>query len=165
MVHVSLPTMRPEGHYNYFRDYSPDIGRYVESDPVGLLGGLNSYAYVDSSPLFHLDAFGLAKQNGKWSKCGKMEKQWCEHVCGDQGVKSCRQWWYIGTSVVEGEVVEGWTKAPEPSCNCNECPPVPSTSSSTTKSTSSDLFGDDDGNKKKRSLNFTLPLWMRFAFP
>jgi RHS repeat-associated protein len=46
-------------HYNYFRDYDPSIGRYGESDPIGLRGGLNTYAYVDNSPLREIDVFGL----------------------------------------------------------------------------------------------------------
>ena len=47
-------------HYNYHRDYDPRIGRYIESDPIGLLAGLNTFAYVDGNPLSKKDKFGLA---------------------------------------------------------------------------------------------------------
>ncbi|TLY51714.1 MAG: RHS repeat-associated core domain-containing protein [Gammaproteobacteria bacterium] len=47
-------------NYNYFRDYEPSTGRYVESDPVGLKGGMNTYAYDDDSPLNYVDPKGLA---------------------------------------------------------------------------------------------------------
>jgi RHS repeat-associated protein len=45
--------------YNYFRDYDPTIGRYVQSDPIGLRGGLNTYQYAMNSPVDSLDPFGL----------------------------------------------------------------------------------------------------------
>lgn len=47
-------------HYNYFRDYDPETGRYVESDPIGLNGGLNTYGYVEGNPNTNLDFYGLS---------------------------------------------------------------------------------------------------------
>jgi RHS repeat-associated protein len=42
-------------HYNYFRDYDPKTGRYVESDPTGLDGGINTYIYVLNNPDRYID--------------------------------------------------------------------------------------------------------------
>lgn len=45
--------------YNYFRDYDSVTGRYVESDPIGLDGGLNTYGYVGGNSLHLTDSSGL----------------------------------------------------------------------------------------------------------
>jgi len=47
-------------NYNYFRDYEPGTGRYVESDSIGLAGGISTYSYVEAAPLTSFDPSGLA---------------------------------------------------------------------------------------------------------
>ncbi|MBD3299263.1 MAG: hypothetical protein GF341_11445, partial [candidate division Zixibacteria bacterium] len=58
-------------HCNGYRYYSPELGRYLQSDPMGIAGGLNLYAYPPN-PLTNVDLDGLhGKQAGNKAKKGK----------------------------------------------------------------------------------------------
>ena len=54
------------------RDYDSAVGRYIESDPVGLRSGVNTYAYVLDNPLSHFDPF---EQFEPWGQSGS------QHSC------------------------------------------------------------------------------------
>jgi RHS repeat-associated protein len=47
---------------NHFRAYDPVLGRFRQSDRIGLRGGINTFAYVGSSPLMRIDPLGLCEE-------------------------------------------------------------------------------------------------------
>jgi RHS repeat-associated protein len=53
-------------HDNGYRDFDPATGRYVESDPIGLHAGINTYAYAEGNALSRGDPLGLFDGTSAW---------------------------------------------------------------------------------------------------
>jgi RHS repeat-associated protein len=48
-------------HYNYYRDYDPTTGKFLQADPIGIQAGSNHlYTYGGNNPIIFIDPFGLA---------------------------------------------------------------------------------------------------------
>ena len=67
-----------ESLQNHFRDYDPSSGRYIQSDPIGLAGGINTYRYASNNSLVFFDRLGLCestmKTKNRWEDGGGKEE-------------------------------------------------------------------------------------------
>lgn len=74
-------------HYNYFRDYNPETGRYVQSDPIGLEGGINPYLYVEATPFTDVDETGERRRRGGRQKA-------IDRIRNDPNTPRCVKGWF-----------------------------------------------------------------------
>jgi len=124
-------------HQNYYRDYDPATGRYPASDPIGLAGGVNTYAYADESPMDSADPLGLFPfklpqilyilKLATTGDCKETEKAYCRAKCAPPRSLGCYvtiRWKLKG--IHGGEPIRSEQRTVN--CNCEEldgCIPVP----------------------------------------
>jgi RHS repeat-associated protein len=112
--------------YNYYRDYNPVIGRYIEADPIGLDGGINLFAYVQNSPIIKTDPQGLDSAGcdvPEWAKkiteanacylqcCAVHDKCYRDYSC------TCKSWY--GNSIGNLNFLGPLTRL-HPCVGCND---------------------------------------------
>ena len=79
---MKMPVRFPGQYYdsetgfnqNWNRDYDPSLWRYIQSDPIGLGGGINTFGYVGQNPLSHVDKLGLLSQEAIDILCEYLRK-------------------------------------------------------------------------------------------
>ena len=106
---LRFPGQRADGEaglfQNWMRDYDPALGRYVQSDPIGLAGGINTYAYVGGNPVSYVDPrgeFGII--GGVFGGAADLGMQ----LLMNGGNINCVSWTQVGVSAAAGAVGGAW---------------------------------------------------------
>lgn len=98
-------------NYNYYRDYDPAIGRYIQSDPIGLDGGLNTYVYAESRPTDVYDPDGL-EGIGPWTFAPGPERD--AYEAARRRSPGCAGQCFLGLFGIEGLVGGGLVASGQP---------------------------------------------------
>lgn len=113
-------------HQNWRRDYSPAVGQYVESDPIGLGGGMNTFVYVGDNPISYTDASGLARANPSLppafylKACDGDDWKECEGRCSPNRVLTCKRRYDRRLAGAKGgNPIYNYVKG-DVQCNCDD---------------------------------------------
>jgi len=104
--------------YNHHRDYDPKLGRYIQSDPIGLWDGINRYAYVKSAPITGADPTGLS---GFICTHSFLDDGTGNPVPGSVILEGCRQL-FSGSNNEDGSSILGFRNR---ACGSSPCPEPP----------------------------------------
>jgi RHS repeat-associated protein len=94
-------------YHNGFRDYAPRLGRYIQSDPVGLAAGLNTYTYANGNPVNATDRLGLTVAEEGYYDWLVVKTFLEDHAseCKEAAKKAFETWhlWHEFQEAVEGD--------------------------------------------------------------